>query len=250
MVIEYDGSRFHGWQRQPELRTVQGELERVLRTVLRENIEVVHSAGRTDAGVHARGQVVNFFVENEPDLNRLKLSVSSLLRGEVSVLRADFVPQDFHARRSAVCKQYSYHILNRKCPPALDKGRVWHVPVDLNIARMKEEALHFIGTHDFSSFRDADCTQPSPVKTILESEVATDGEYIFFRVAGEGFLKQMVRIMAGTLVARARPGVRIGTIPEIIAARHRRAAAMSAPAHGLYMDWVRYGDLNSSEQKL
>ncbi len=240
MVIEYDGSGFHGWQRQPGLRTVQGELERVLGTVLRENIQVVHSAGRTDAGVHARGQVVNFFVEGEPDLDRLRLSASSLLRGEVSVLSADFVPDDFHARRSAVCKQYSYHILNRKCPPALDRGRVWHIPVNLDIARMKEEAFHFIGTHDFSSFRDADCTQPSPVKTILESEVTTDGEDIFYRVVGEGFLKRMVRIMVGTLVARGRPNMSIGAIPEIIAARDRRTAAMSAPAHGLFMDWVRY----------
>lgn len=240
LIIEYDGGGFHGWQRQPGLRTIQGELERVLRVVLREEIPVVHSAGRTDAGVHARGQVVNFQAAAVPDLERLKHSVSSLLRGEVSVISADVVPDEFHSRRSARSKQYAYHILNRSCPAVLDRGRVWHVPVTLDIERMKEDAACFVGEHDFSSFRAADCVQPSPVKTIFESEVLTDDRHLIYRVVGSGFLKQMVRIMLGTLVGRAKHQSWLMSIPEIISARDRKAAAMSAPARGLYLDWVRY----------
>ena len=240
MIIEYDGAGFHGWQRQPGLRTIQGEMEKVLRIVLREPVPVVHSAGRTDAGVHARGQSVNFFVEAVPDLERLKLSVSSLLKGDVSVLDAEIVPDSFHSRRSAVCKQYSYRILHRRTPPALDRGRVWHVPVELDVERMRQDASCFVGTHDFSSFRAADCTQVSPVKKILESVVEVDNPYVLYRVIGEGFLKQMVRITVGTLIGRAKHQSWLRSIPEILEARDRRAAAMSAPAHGLYLDWVRY----------
>jgi len=240
LIIEYDGSHFHGWQRQPNLRTIQGELERIVRMVLREDIPVIHSAGRTDAGVHARGQVVNFHVEKECDLKRLKLSISSLMRGEVSVLSADYAPEDFHSRRSAISKQYSYKILQRDCPPALDKGKVWHIPVALDLELMQEEAKIFIGSHDFSSFRSKDCVQPSPFKTIIESEVIVDSPYVIYRVIGRGFLKQMVRIMVGTLVGRAKHYAWIKSIPEIFEAKDRSTAAMSAPAHGLYLDWVRY----------
>ena len=240
MTIEYDGSGFHGWQRQPALRTIQVEMERVLRVLLREEIPVVHSAGRTDAGVHARGQVVNFNTSTEPDLARLKQGVSSLLRGDVAVLEVERVSDNFHARRSAVCKQYSYRMLNRAAPAVLDKGRVWHIPVHLDLAVMQAEAAAFLGTHDFTSFRAADCTQHSPVKTILESELYAEGPYLIYRVVGEGFLKQMVRIMVGTLVARGKHQHWVRPVREVIEARDRKAAAMSAPAHGLYLDWVRY----------
>ena len=240
LVIEYDGSGFHGWQRQPGLRTIQGELERVLRIVLREDIPVVHSAGRTDAGVHARAQVVNFLVSNYPDLDRLRLSVSSLLRGEVTVLRADIVPNNFHSRRSSEYKQYSYHILNRPCPPSIDKGRVWHVAYDLDVGLMQEEAQEFIGTHDFSSFRGQDCTQVSPVKEILESDVSASGSYIVYRVIGRGFLKQMVRIMVGTIVGRGRHHSWIRPVKEILEAKSRHMAGKTAPPCGLYLDWVKY----------
>ena len=243
MIIEYDGSGFHGWQRQPGLRTIQSELERVLRTILREEIRVVHSAGRTDAGVHARAQVVNFHVENEPDLDRLRLSVSSLLRGEVTVINADLVPETFHSRRSAECKQYSYHILSRPCPATFDMGRVWHVPADLDIELMRSEAAALIGEHDFSSFRGQDCKQLTTVKTILESAVSVSGPYVTYRVVGSGFLKQMVRIIVGTLVGRGRHSPWIMPMKEIIEARDRRAAGKTAPPCGLYLDWVKYPDL-------
>ncbi|MCO6432342.1 MAG: tRNA pseudouridine(38-40) synthase TruA [Deltaproteobacteria bacterium] len=240
LILEYDGSRFHGWQWQPGLRTIQGELERVLRTVLRADSIAVKASGRTDAGVHARAQVVNFFVEELPDLHRLTHSVSSLLKGEVSVLSADIVPDTFDARRSAVAKQYSYSILARKAPAVLQKGRVWHISAPLSIEAMEAEAALLIGEHDFSSFRDAACANRSPVKTIFKSAFSRKGDLLIYSIAGSGFLKQMVRNIVGTLVAFGRGGAQHSSILDIMRLKDRRVAGVTAPAHGLCLDWVCY----------
>jgi tRNA pseudouridine38-40 synthase len=240
LVIEYDGSRFHGWQKQPGLRTIQEELQGKLSLVLREEIPYLLAAGRTDAGVHARGQVVNFPVASPPDLRRLIYSVSGLFRGELAVLRADLVPDDFHATRSSDCKQYTYTILNRPAGPVIDKGHIWHVSSPLNVEKMIHAAQVLVGAHDFSSFRAAHCNSRSPIREVFESEVSRDGCYIRYRVIGSGFLKQMVRNIVGTLVSIGLG--RGGSMPEILAARDRRHAGMTAPPQGLCMDWVEYRD--------
>ena len=243
-VIEYNGAGFHGWQKQPQLRTVQSELQRALEMVLRAKIHGLVAAGRTDAGVHARGQVVSFAVPQpvggEEDLERLAYSVSSVLRGEVSVLSADFVPEDFNACRSALCKQYSYSILQRRSPAVLDSGRVWHLSCPLDIRKMSEEAARLCGEHDFASFRSADCTAKSSIRIIHQSEIEQIGCYVRYRVVANGFLKQMVRNIVGTLVALGRGKSPHGSILEILDARDRRAAAATAPPYGLCLDWVKY----------
>jgi tRNA pseudouridine38-40 synthase len=168
LVVEYDGSGFHGWQKQGELRTVQTELGRVLSLVLRSQIYPLHAAGRTDAGVHARGQVVTFKVSEVPDLWRLAQSVSHLLKGELAVLSAEVVDDSFHPGKSATHKQYTYSILNRPSPAVLDARRVWHVHRRLDISLMQKCAQEVIGEHDFSTFRDSECCARSPIKTIYE----------------------------------------------------------------------------------
>jgi tRNA pseudouridine38-40 synthase len=243
LIVEYDGSRFHGWQIQPGLRTIEGELERVISLVLRETIHPIYASGRTDAGVHARRQVVNFHTTAaEPDLLRLSHSISNLLRGELAVLAADIVPDDFNSRYSAKSKQYSYHILNRFGPAVLDRGRCWYVGSPLDVERMHREAQTLVGEHDFTSFRGSGCHATTAVKTIFESEVYREGDRIVYRVVGSGFLKHMIRNIAGTLVALAQGRLAYASMQAVLDAKDRRVGGMTAPAHGLFLDWVDYDD--------
>jgi tRNA pseudouridine38-40 synthase len=240
LVIEYDGSGFHGWQKQPRLRTVQGELERVVRLITRQDIGALHAAGRTDSGVHARGQVVSFRVTEPPDLWRLQQGVSHILKGELAVLSAEIVPDNFHPGISSTHKQYSYRILRRAAPAVLDARRVWHISQSLDLETMRACAASLLGEHDFSSFRDSECCALSPVKTIYESELLCSGDIIVYRVVGSGFLKQMVRNIVGSLVDVGRGRLRVTSFTELLAQRDRRCAGVTAPAHGLTMDWVSY----------
>jgi len=240
LIIEYHGAEFHGWQFQPGLRTVQGELHRVLEVVVRQKIGALHAAGRTDSGVHARGQVVTFRVPEAPEMRRLKYSVSSLFRGDLAVRSADLVPYHFHPRRSAVSRQYSYRIVNRDSPLVLDLGRAWHIIQRLDVAAMSRAAAMLEGEHDFSSFRGAGCTVKNPVKRIFESGCHVTGEDLHYRIRGTGFLRHMVRNIVGSLVAIGRGQHPPEWILDLMARRDRRAGARMAPAQGLYLDEVEY----------
>jgi tRNA pseudouridine38-40 synthase len=240
LIVEYDGAGFHGWQKQPELRTVQGELEKAIATVLRSPISPLHAAGRTDAGVHARGQVVTFKVDADVDLFRLSQGVSHLLKGEISVISAEVVPDDFHPGWNSTRKLYAYRILVRPTPAVLDARRVWHISQQMDLGVLKRCAQVVVGTHDFSSFRDSTCTATSTVKTIFSSDFSLEGDILVYRVIGDGFLKQMVRNLVGTMTDIARGRIRDRTMEEILAAKDRRLAGVTAPAHGLCMEWVSY----------
>lgn len=240
LVVEYDGSKFFGWQKQPKVRTVQEELARVLEIALREKVRSLHAAGRTDAGVHARGQVVCFKTNAEVDLHRLSHSVSSLLKNELSIISAEIVPDSFHACRDATSKQYSYTIINRLSPPVLERGRVWHIGRHLDIKRMKEEAAALIGKHDFKCFKGSGCSIKNNNKEIYQSELVKKGDLLIYRVVGDGFLKQMVRNIVGTLVGFGKDNLKIGSMQELINSRDRRQAGVTAPPYGLTLDWVKY----------
>lgn len=249
LIVEYNGRGFHGWQKQPALRTIQGELERIITTVVRSPIGPLHAAGRTDAGVHARGQVVTFRTEHEVDLYRLAQGVSHLMKGELSVISADFVPLEFHPGISSTHKQYSYRILNRATPAVLEAHTLWHIAPPLDLAKMQQDAALLIGTHDYSAFRDSTCTAVSTVKTIYSSAWEQIGDLLIYRVVGTGFLKQMVRNIVGTLTDIGRGRIRDRTFAEIIASKDRRLAGVTAPAHGLTMDWVAYHQLTNSSDR-
>ncbi len=243
LIVEYNGSGFHGWQKQPGLRTIQGVLEQTISTVIRAPAGPLHAAGRTDAGVHARGQVITFRSDQTLDLYRLANGVSHLMKGELTVVSAEFVPLDFHPGISATHKQYSYRILNRPTPAVLDAHTLWHIAPTLDFDRMQEDAKLLIGTQDFSALRDSTCTATSTVKTIYRSYFERHGDLIVYYVVGSGFLKQMVRNIVGTLTDIGRGRLRDRSFAEILQGRDRRLAGVTAPPHGLTMDWVSYEEL-------
>lgn len=257
MVVEYNGSFFHGWQSQPNLETVYSELRRALNIVLKDDIKNIIASGRTDAGVHARAQVVNFHVDKlEMDLQTLSYAISSILRYKLSVKYIDIAPDDFHATRDSIKKRYSYHILNRPNPPCIEKGLVWHVAKKLDITLMQNQAKKLIGVHDFSSFRASGCTARSPVKEIFDISITKENafgnepennpknnpknnnEKIVISITGSGFLKQMVRNIVGTLVEIGKGNDK--DILEILEKKDRTFAGPTAPAYGLFLDYVEY----------
>lgn len=240
LIIEYNGAGFHGWQNQPGQRTVQGELERVLPMILRAPLKNFVASGRTDAGVHAKGQVVSFRVEEEPDLEKIKRAVSSLLSPEVSVLSAEIVDNSFHATLSARGKRYVYTIINRQSPPTLDYDRAWWVSAKLDIERMRLEAAQLCGEHDFKSFAGPKCQVRSTVRTITRSEIVSEPPYLYYIVEGNGFIKQMVRNIVGTLVDFGKGRAQAASISEVMAAKDRRSAGVTAPGYGLCLEEVFY----------
>lgn len=239
LIVEYQGAAFHGWQKQPRDRSVQAELEKIASLVLREPVLGLTGSSRTDSGVHAKGQVVHFVVQQTPDLWRLQHAISNLMRGELAVLEATIVEDYFHARRDAICKQYTYTILHRSVPAVLDHGKAWHVPQKLDLPRLAKEAASIVGQHDFRSFQASGCQAKSTVRTIIESEISIKLPYIYYRVVGNGFLKQMVRTLVGTMIAQASGKIE-PTLLELIELKDRRMAGLTAPAHGLCLDWVKY----------
>ena len=240
IIIEYNGSGFHGWQIQHGVRTIQAELSKAIATVLRMPIGTLHAAGRTDSGVHAKGQVVSFKVDGEVDFNTLIRGVSHILRPELSIRSAEVVPDNFHPGRRATRKLYQYTILNRDAPAVLDYGRVWHVGRELNRQEMKEQVKVLVGEHDFSGFRDSECTAKSPIKKIFRSEIIEQGEYLIYCVEGSGFLKQMVRNIVGSIVEIGKGRPEAHSMQEILDSRDRRIAGPTAPPYGLCMEWVKY----------
>jgi tRNA pseudouridine38-40 synthase len=233
-AIEYDGARFHGWQRQAhDSRTVQETVERGLGRVAAEPLKT-YCAGRTDAGVHALGQVVHFDTSASRPCRAWVMGANSNLPREVAVRWARAVPEDFHARFSVVERRYAYLVREGMDRPALAHGRVAWTPRALDEQRMAEAAQALIGEHDFSAFRSAACQAPNPVRRIEAIDVSRHGRFVRLDVRGNAFLHNMVRIIAGTLMAVGRGEREPGWIAELLAAGERAAAGATAPPDGLY----------------
>jgi tRNA pseudouridine38-40 synthase len=241
LVLEYDGAPFVGWQRQDNGPSVAAVLITAVRSLCGETAEPV-AAGRTDAGVHASGQVVHLDLAKDLAPQRLVAALNHHLRPwPVAVLAASPVAPDFHARFDAIGRAYRYVILNRRPPPVLDRGRVWHVPAALDRAAMAEAALALQGRHDFTSFRATGCQAKSPVKTLdrLTVEAGPD-ERIVIRAEARSFLHHQVRNLVGTLVEVGRGRRDPRSMAAILAAKDRTAAGPTAPAHGLCLVRVDY----------
>ncbi|HVL78877.1 MAG TPA: tRNA pseudouridine(38-40) synthase TruA, partial [Sphingomicrobium sp.] len=199
LTIEYDGRPFMGWQRQEHGPSVQQRLEEALHRMTGE-LASVHAAGRTDAGVHALAMAAHADVEKSLTEHRLREGLNALVRPDpIAVLAAEPVAEDWHARFSCTGRRYLYRILNRRAPAALDRGRVWHVPVPLDAEAMAKGAAILVGRHDFTTFRSAHCQSDSPVKTLDRLEVSREGEEIRIEAAARSFLHHQVRSMVGCL---------------------------------------------------
>jgi tRNA pseudouridine38-40 synthase len=250
LTIAYDGSGFHGWQQQepPEgepLRTVAGELSATLRRVLRQPI-TLRGASRTDAGVHALGQVANFDADCAIPLDRMVLAINSRLPADVEVRQVEVVAPDFDAALDPVSKQYRYRLWNMTQRPLTLRHTVYHCWLELNDAAMSDAAARLVGTHDFAGLASAHHGRLTTVRTIHDCHVERHGHELHIVVAGSGFLYNMVRIIAGTLVDVGRGHTPPARIDEILATQNRRLAGPTLPPGGLCLEWIRYPDAQTS----
>ena len=240
ITVTYEGTDFHGWQVQPDQRTIQGEIEAALAAIEGRPVKV-HGSGRTDAGVHALGQVASFHLENRIPCQNLQLALNHRLPPAIRVLGVEEAPESFHARYSATAKTYEYRIWRGQvCPPFL-RRYVWRLPYPLDEAAMIEAAPLFEGERDFRSLATHDGEgRESTVRTVCSSRLTREGEQLIYRVRGSGFLYNMVRNIVGTLLEVGRGNLRPADIEPILEARNRAAAGPTAPAVGLFLVSVEY----------
>ena len=240
LTVEYDGGPFMGWQRQDHGPSVQQTLEEALQRMTGEPAQVL-AAGRTDAGVHALAMAAHVDVMTSLSPHRLREGLNALVRPQpVSVLEVETVADDWHARFSCVGRRYLYRILNRRAPPALDAGRVWHIGVPLELEAMQAGAAHLVGRHDFTTFRSAQCQSDSPVKTLDRLEVNRVGEEIHVTAAARSFLHHQVRSMVGCLAMVGREQWQPDDMRTALEARDRGALGFNAPPQGLYFVEAAY----------
>lgn len=240
LTIEYDGRPFVGWQRQDNGISVQQALEEAVEGFCGERV-VVHAAGRTDAGVHARAQVAHIEIEKEVRPGKVADALNAHLRPHpIAVIACEAADADFHARFSATGRSYLYRIVNRRAPLSLDRGLAWWVPAELDAAAMHEAAQALVGLHDFSSFRAVICQAKSPEKTLDRLDVTRDGDEIRIVAEARSFLHNQVRIMTGSLRLVGEGKWDADDLRAALGARDRTAAGETAPAWGLYLTGVRY----------
>ncbi|MEX2212668.1 MAG: tRNA pseudouridine(38-40) synthase TruA [Phycisphaeraceae bacterium] len=260
LTVAYDGTGFHGWQRQEPpgktpLRTVAGEVEKAIAQVVHQRVSVV-GASRTDAGVHAKGQVAHFDAATTIPIERMAQAINSKLPRDAEIVDADFAPPGFDAISDATSKQYRYRCFNSRRRPLLKRLGVWHCWVRLDIDRMNDAASRLIGTHDVAGLAAADHGRLTTVRTIFDCFVeapevfADEGPEVHIVVTGSGFLYNMVRIIAGTLVEVGRGRFEPGRIDEILATANRALAGPTLPPEGLSLEWVKYeGRRNGGTEK-
>jgi len=238
-VLEYDGSNFAGWQQQADGRTVEAELKRALRSITGKDIPV-YAAGRTDAGAHAEGQVVNFHTDGRIRPRRMTAALNARLPADVAVLSAEEVPDDFHARYSARWRRYRYRYLDRVSRPALERGRCWHVRGPLDVDAMSRGAGALIGKHDWTTYCSASEPPDARVREMRSATVTRRGDTVELELVAEGFLRGLARGIAGGLAEVGRGRRPPEWMGKILQARDRRQAPRTAPAGGLTLMEVIY----------
>src|SRR5687767_5188645 len=240
LIIAYDGTRFVGWQRQAEGESIQGLLEDALSRFEGAPL-IVHGAGRTDAGVHALGQVASVRVTCPHDVETLRRGLNAQLPEDVRVLSVDEASPDFHARFSARAKTYRYMIRNAPIAMPFVRAYVWHLPERLDVEAMQRAAALLVGTHDFAAFQCVGTQTPGSVRTVLSSSIVQpEPSLLGYQVTGEGFLRHMVRALTGTLVEVGRGWRDPQSIPSLLAGGRRSDAGATAPPHGLFLVSVDY----------
>ena len=240
LTIEYDGAPFMGWQRQDHGPSVQQTIEEALAAMTGEQ-PAVTAAGRTDAGVHALAMTAHVDVMKSLTAHRLREGLNALVRPHpIAILDVAPVADDWHARFSCLGRRYLYRILNRRAPPALDAGKLWHIAVPLDVEPMREAATHLVGRHDFTTFRSAHCQSDSPVKTLDRLDVSQAGDEIHVEAAARSFLHHQVRSMVGCLALVGRGQWSPDDLRNALVAANRTELGLNAPPHGLYFVEARY----------
>ena len=242
LTIEYDGSNYCGFQKQFDAsqKSIEEALEVAIYKLTQERPKIFGS-GRTDAGVHALGQVIHFDLTKKFTPYKMQMGLNNYLREEkISVLSCEEVDENFHARFDAKMRHYRYCIINRAAPLTLEKNRAWHVRKKLDVEEMKKAAEFLIGKHDFSSFRDAECQAKSAIRTVEKIEIKKNNEEILIEISAKSFLHHMVRNIVGTLVLVGSKKISATEMNKILGARDRTKAGPNAPAYGLYFWKVDY----------
>jgi tRNA pseudouridine38-40 synthase len=240
LTIEYDGSGYHGWQRQADAATIQSEIETAIQILVQKPITLIAS-GRTDSGVHARGQVAHFHCQTRLPPAQLQRGLNSLLPDDIVIRECAEAPDSFHARYDARGKIYHYHILNDPVPIALGRQYVWHIERHLNTDHMVLGLKTLVGTHDFKAFESTGSTRTHTIRTIFDATIRIEnGGKLVIEVLGNGFLRCMVRNIVGTLVDVGTGRFQPDRIEEILLSEDRRQAGTTAPAHGLFLMKVLY----------
>ncbi len=239
LIIEYDGKGFNGWQKQPNKLNIQGEIERTIKEVTGEEVEL-NASGRTDAGVHAISQVANFKTESNIDINKIPLALNSKLKKSIIIKKAEEVDLNFHARYNAKGKKYRYIINNSLVGSAIYRDLEYNFPIKLDVEKMKHAAKYFEGEHDFKAFRSSGTSNKNSVREIYKVEIKEENERIILEFTGNGFLYNMVRIMVGTLMDVGLGKIKPESIKDIIDSKERTKAGKTAPAQGLYLVEVYY----------
>jgi tRNA pseudouridine38-40 synthase len=241
MVLEYDGTQYHGWQLQKNALTLQAIVEEKIQVLTREHVTVIAS-GRTDAGVHALHQVCHFLTHSDMDPESIRRGLNSLLPEDIFVRQAEQAPLNFHARYSVKSKTYEYRILNREQPDLFLRHYAWHVPRKLDLAHMERCVFLLRGRHDFSSFKSSGSENLNPVREMIRSELhqAPDESLIRFLFEADGFLRHMVRNIVGTVIEVGSGRTTPDEFLKIIEAKDRKRAGLKAPPQGLFLTMVRY----------
>ena len=238
LIIEYDGTNYSGWQIQPHQRTIQQEIEKALSKILNHKIKITGS-GRTDAGVHALAQVANFKTTSTIKPANLKKALNSLINKDIRIKSITKAADDFHARFSAKRKTYRYQIALKE-PSVFERFYYNYIPYKLNLSLMKKEAKELLGTHDFKSFQGSARLAKDTKRTITKASLIKKGDKLYFTIEGSGFLYNMVRNIAGTLIEIGRGKLHKGSIKKIIKSKNRKNAGPTAKACGLFLVRVRY----------
>ncbi len=240
MVLQYEGTRYNGWQKQGNTtNTIQGKIEEILSKLTEESVEI-HGSGRTDVGVHARGQVANVHLKKEWKEERLRKKLNQFLPEDIRILQVEKVDQRFHSRLNAVKKQYNYYIETGEKRDVFSRRTVYDYGRALNIDAMKEAAEQLIGTHDYKSFCGNRKMKKSTVRTIESINIEERGSVLVIEVVGDGFLQNMVRILVGTLIEVGEGIRKPNSMSEILESKERKNAGETAPAKGLCLEMVVY----------
>ena len=239
LTIEYDGTRYYGWQRQPIGNTIQQEVEKAISKVIKEYVEVIGSS-RTDSGVHAKGYVANFKTNVKMPAEKFRDAINCKLPRDIVIIKSEEVDLDFHARYSSKGKTYCYTILNREYPCAIDKDYVYYSRWKLNVEEMKKACKYFLGTHDFKAFQTPGGSVKTSIRTISDLHIETNVDKIKIYISADGFLYNMVRIIVGTLILVGSNKIKEDFVKNIIESGVRQNAGKCAPANGLCLEKVFY----------